>query len=137
MYFVLQCLLVQKGGYVVQKDGYVLKCLINSCLFFRGVDQTLKPHIPQTDSNHEPVQIRLDFYSIITSARIWLSNQSATEGLSDLHREMCRVCYYRVCIYSYNKVPWNIQTSRVFLSPQALTLPVYNLHTFTLTVDSY
>lgn len=59
MYFVLQCVLVQKGG-------YVLKHLINSCLFWRVLDQTLKPHITQTDSKLEPVQVRLDFYSIIT-----------------------------------------------------------------------
>lgn len=119
MYFVLHCLLVQKGG-------YVLKHLINSCLFWRVLDQTLKPHIPQTDSKHEPVQIRPDFYSIITSARIWISNHTATGLLSDLHRETCRVFYYQVYIYPYDKVPWNMQTLRVFTSPQALTLPVYN-----------
>jgi len=58
MYFVVQSLLVQKGG-------YALKQLMNSCSFWRVWDQTLDLHFAQTDSKHEPVQIRLDFHSII------------------------------------------------------------------------
>lgn len=80
-------------------------------------------------------QCRSDWISTQSLHQPGYGHEPETEGLNYLHTEICKGYYHQVCVYHYDKVPWNMQTLRAFIAPQALPLPIYNRYTF--TVASY